>query len=129
MNQNFTEERRSIIFYYEEIHRPGCVHRFFRRCGTAAAAETGCGLCRRGTKIYAVTFDTVLHPSCDLDIAKKVAKEMGAIHQVIFINELDNSAIQHNPVDRCYQCKKMLFQNLITFDREGPCGVSPGGNQ
>ena len=32
-----------------------------------------------GVRVHAVTFETVLHPSCDLDIAKQVAKETGAI--------------------------------------------------
>ena len=41
-----------------------------------AAAETG-------KRVYAVTFDSRLHPSCDLEIARRVAGELGGIHQVI----------------------------------------------
>ena len=33
-----------------------------------------------GVRVHAVTFETVLHPSCDLDIAKQVAKETGYIY-------------------------------------------------
>ena len=31
-----------------------------------------------GTKVYAVTFQTRLHPPCDLETATRVAKEVGA---------------------------------------------------
>ena len=115
MNQNFTEKEEALYSIMKKYtDRDVCIA-FSGGADSSLLLKLAVDCAAEGTKIYAVTFDTVLHPSCDLDIAKKVAKEMGAIHQVIFINELDNSAIQHNPVDRCYQCKKMLFQNLITF--------------
>ena len=47
-----------------------------------AAAETG-------KKVYAVTFDSRLHPSCDLRIARQVAGELGGIHQVMEVDELE----------------------------------------
>lgn len=78
--------------------------------------------CDNGTKykmpVYAVTFDSMLHPSCDLEIAKQVAKEMGAIHVVIKVDELEQREIKKNPVDRCYLCKRHLFQNLKKFAEE-----------
>ena len=43
-----------------------------------------------GVRVHAVTFETVLHPSCDLDIAKQVAKETGAIHKIIFLDEFED---------------------------------------
>lgn len=118
MNQNFTEKEEilfSIMKKYTD--RDVCIA-FSGGADSSLLLKLAVECAAEGTKIYAVTFDTVLHPSCDLEIAKKVAKEMGAIHQVIYINELENSAIRHNPTDRCYQCKKMLFQNLIAFARE-----------
>lgn len=69
-------------------------------------------------KVYAVTFDTTLHPRCDTEIAEKVAKEIGASHHILKINELDNAEILHNPVNRCYLCKKELFRKLLDFARE-----------
>ncbi len=75
--------------------------------------------CEEGLKqnkdIHAITFETKLHPVADVEISKRVAMEMGAIHNIIAIDELENKEILHNPVDRCYQCKKMLFTNLIDF--------------
>ena len=65
-----------------------------------------------GSKVFAVTFDSRLHPSCDLEIANRVAAELGGVHKVIHVNELEQEAIRMNPVNRCYLCKKHLFVNL-----------------
>lgn len=66
-------------------------------------------------QIYAATIETKLHPVSDLDISKKVASEMGALHEIIQINEFENENILRNPVDRCYHCKKMIFESLLKF--------------
>lgn len=68
-------------------------------------------------EVHAVTFVTKLHPQADLEIAKTIAKEVGARHHVIKIDELDNDKILHNPIDRCYHCKKFLFETLIKFTK------------
>lgn len=80
---------------------------------------------KEGIRIYAVTFDTVLHPPADLEIAKKVAGEtqkqeakVEIIHKVIHVNELENEKIKYNPVDRCYICKHMLFEKLKAYAKE-----------
>lgn len=70
-----------------------------------AAAHTG-------RKVYAVTFDSRLHPSCDLEIARRVAGELGGIHEVITVDELEQESIKNNPVNRCYLCKRHLFSRL-----------------
>lgn len=75
------------------------------------------------SRIYAVTFDTILHPSCDLEIAQKVAKETGVIHKVIFVNELEQADIRFNPENRCYLCKKALFEKLKEYAREVHAGM------
>ena len=70
---------------------------------------------QKKSNIYAVTFDTILHPSCDLEIAKKVAKEADVFHEVLFVNELEQEEIRFNPENRCYLCKKTLFSKLQEF--------------
>lgn len=77
----------------------------------------------QGTQVYAVTFDTTLHPRCDVEIAAKVANEIGAKHHVLKINELDNPEILHNPVNRCYLCKKELFSKLLEFSQQRKAAV------
>lgn len=78
------------------------------KAAVAAASVTG-------KRVFAVTFDSRLHPSCDLEIAGRVAAELGGIHHVISVNELEQEAIRDNPVNRCYLCKKHLFETLKAF--------------
>ena len=85
---------------------------------------------QEGKKIWAVTFDTMLHPSCDLETARKVAGEAGVLHKVLYINELEQEEIRYNPVNRCYLCKKALFQKLKDFaEGEGITVILEGTNE
>lgn len=68
-----------------------------------------------GTNVYAVTFDTVLHPKSDTQLAQKVAMETGAGHYILTIDELEQPEIRNNDKRRCYYCKKALFEKLIAF--------------
>ena len=70
---------------------------------------------KHGTKVYAVTFQTRLHPPCDLETATRVAKEVGAVHEVLYVDELEQEAIRCNPENRCYLCKHHLFGKLLEF--------------
>ncbi len=63
--------------------------------------------------VYAVTVRTKLHPAGDLETAARLADEMGAIHKILQIDELSETGIENNPVNRCYLCKKGIFQKII----------------
>lgn len=65
-----------------------------------------------GGKVYAITADTELHPVQDVQIAKRVAEETGAVHMVLKICELGQAGIDDNPIDRCYRCKRYLFEKI-----------------
>lgn len=85
---------------------------------------------KTGRKVYAVTFNTRLHPPCDLEIASRVAGELHAIHEVISVDELEQEEIRNNPVNRCYLCKKQLFTALKQFAVErGITRVLDGTNE
>lgn len=66
----------------------------------------------RGTLVYAIAAHTELHPSGDLEIAKRVAEESGAAFTVLKLQELEEADIVNNPIDRCYRCKKLLFKEI-----------------
>lgn len=66
----------------------------------------------RASKVYAVTMQTRLHPVQEITHAKKVAEEIGAEHIIIKVDELLDAGIENNPPDRCYLCKKHLFQKM-----------------
>lgn len=63
--------------------------------------------------VYAYTISTKLHPVGDLEIARNLAENMGAIHKVLTVDELESADITYNPEDRCYRCKKFIFSQLI----------------
>lgn len=118
MKQKFTEKEEKFFSIMKKYTGRDVCIAFSGGTDSSLLLKAAVECAKKGTKIYAVTFDTVLHPSCDLEIAKKVADEMGAVHQVIFIDELEDSHIRYNPADRCYQCKKTLFQKLMAFAEE-----------
>lgn len=90
------------------------------------------GKCAREqkTRVYGVTFDTVLHPAADLEAARQSALKAGILHKVLGINELEFADIRSNPENRCYLCKKSLYQQLMKFGRERGISVfMEGTNQ
>jgi uncharacterized protein len=67
---------------------------------------------QQNTRVYAITASTDLHPLEDEALAEKVAVEMGARHHILKIKELEEAGILENPRDRCYRCKRFLFQKI-----------------
>ena len=81
-------------------------------------------------KVYAVTVHTKIHPMKDLEISRRVADEMGVEHKVISIDELKEAGIEDNPVNRCYLCKKSIFEKLQRYAEElGVKQVVEGTNE
>lgn len=79
--------------------------------------------------ILAVTFETRLHPHGDLEEACSLAMNLGAVHKIIMIDEFADPEIMNNPVDRCYRCKKLLFQSFIRYaNSEGYTYLVDGSN-
>ena len=75
------------------------------------------------TTVWAVTFDTMLHPACDMENARRVARELNASHVVLTVDELEQEELRRNPVDRCYLCKRRLFSDLKKFAEEKGCST------
>lgn len=67
---------------------------------------------KNGTKVFAVTMHTTLHTMNEIESSKETAGEVGAEHLIISVDELKEAGIENNPVERCYLCKKYLFQKM-----------------
>ena len=65
----------------------------------------------RNSRIHAVTFHTILHPSCDLEIAKQVAEEAEAIHKVLFVNELEQEEYGSIPKTDVISAKRRFSES------------------
>ncbi|MHC4914965.1 MAG: ATP-dependent sacrificial sulfur transferase LarE [Planctomycetota bacterium] len=65
-----------------------------------------------GEKFLAVTADSETYPSRERREAVELAASLGFRHEVIATSELGIPGFQANPPDRCYHCKKELFERL-----------------
>lgn len=62
--------------------------------------------------IIAVTSSSHSMPEEELAFAKDMAAALGVEHRIIETAELSDERYSNNPPDRCYYCKKELFQRL-----------------
>lgn len=67
---------------------------------------------QNGTKVWGITAATRLHPAADTRAAQQTAREIGAEHIILRLDELKQAGIEDNPPDRCYRCKKYLFGEI-----------------
>ncbi|WP_039764882.1 MULTISPECIES: ATP-dependent sacrificial sulfur transferase LarE [unclassified Caldicellulosiruptor] len=65
-----------------------------------------------GEKALAVTATSSTYPKREFEDAKKFIKEIGAKHIIIESEELEIEGFNKNPIDRCYYCKKELFEKI-----------------
>lgn len=63
----------------------------------------------------AVTFSSVFQTPEELSYAAKLCKKYKIRHTQIEFNPLDNKNLKNNPTDRCYHCKKLIFQKIKDF--------------
>ena len=63
--------------------------------------------------VLAVTALSPLYPDRELSNAKKVAQSLGARHLLIESNELEIEGFSNNPPNRCYYCKRELFEKML----------------
>lgn len=111
-----TEKKEQLYSCLREYTKQDICIAFSGGADSSLLVKLACEAARENeTKVYAVTFNTRLHPLCDLENAKKVAKELGACHEILLVNELELEEIRNNPPERCYFCKRHLFERLIAF--------------
>ncbi|GAA4726020.1 ATP-dependent sacrificial sulfur transferase LarE [Brevibacillus fulvus] len=63
--------------------------------------------------VLAVTADSETYPREELAEARRLAQMIGIRHEVIQTSELQIPGYTENTRDRCYFCKKNLFENLL----------------
>ena len=68
--------------------------------------------------VLAVTALSPLYPDRELAGAKRMAQEMDVKHILIESNELEIDGFSKNPSNRCYFCKKELFEQMQNLARK-----------
>jgi uncharacterized protein len=63
--------------------------------------------------VLAVTALSPLYPERELATVRKLVQTLGARHHLIESNELEIDGFSKNPPNRCYYCKRKLFDELL----------------
>ena len=109
----YEEKKRALQDYLLKLTKHDVAVAFSGGVDSSLLLHLCCEAAKQnGTKVYAVTMQTELHPQSDLEIARKVASEAGAKHIIIKIDELEEAGIGMNPANRCYLCKLSLFKKI-----------------
>ncbi len=113
MNNDFDKKLKTLNSLIDKYTDKDIVVAFSGGVDSSLVLKLVCEKAKeKNTKVYAITMHTKLHPMKEIEISKSVAKEVGAIHIIIEVDEFKDAGIEDNPKDRCYLCKKHLF-NLI----------------
>ncbi len=121
-NTTYETKKEKLLKHIEALTKEDVMLAFSGGVDSSLLLKLCCQAAKKsGKKVYAVTVQTELHPTKDLEIAKRIVGECGAEHIVLFLDELEEAGITYNPENRCYLCKKCLFQKLL--DRAGELEV------
>jgi uncharacterized protein len=82
-----------------------------------------------GDKVIAVTARSCSFPKRELEEAKAFCEKEGIRHFICESEELDIEGFRQNPPNRCYLCKRELFEKIIKLAGEnGIAYVAEGSN-
>ncbi len=65
-----------------------------------------------GSKVTAVTMESVIYPVSEAERARAFAKKLGAEHLIVRSDEMEIPAFVENGPERCYYCKKAMNEKL-----------------
>ena len=66
-----------------------------------------------GADVKAYYVKTDFQPEFELEDARRLAEELGADMEIIYLDVLADPMVEANPADRCYHCKKHIFRAII----------------
>ncbi|MCR5649877.1 MAG: ATP-dependent sacrificial sulfur transferase LarE [Lachnospiraceae bacterium] len=131
MNSNETPNKL-LLDKYEQLKE------YLRSLESAAAAFSGgvdsvfllhAAKEALGDKVIAVTASSCSFPERELKEAKTFCSENGIQHLIIKSEELKIEGFSHNPKNRCYLCKRELFEKIrAVADERGIKEIIEGSN-
>lgn len=123
MEKELAEKYRALQEKIRGYVRGGIAVAFSGGVDSALLLKLSCMAAGGECAVYAVTVQTRLHPAGDSEAAGEAARAFGAVHRVLQIDELAESGIETNPVNRCYLCKRSIFLKIKGLAKELGAGV------
>lgn len=71
-----------------------------------------------GANVTAYYVRSAFQPRFELEDARRLARELGARLRELEVDVLADCTIAANPADRCYHCKRMIFEAIATAAAE-----------
>lgn len=68
--------------------------------------------------LKAISMLTILQDEKEIGEAQIIAQKFGVEHDILTFNPLTIEAVKHNLKQRCYFCKKTLFEQFCTYAKE-----------
>jgi uncharacterized protein len=97
--------------------------------GVDSAVVAGLAQRALGDRSVAVTAAAETLAGAELDLARRVAGEIGIRHEVVTYRELDDPEFVANPAHRCYVCQGMRMDAMVELARRwGFAAVCDGTN-
>jgi uncharacterized protein len=66
-----------------------------------------------GVDVHAYYVNAQFQPQFELDDARRLVDELGASMTIIPVDVLVNDEVRSNPADRCYHCKRVIFETIL----------------
>ena len=73
--------------------------------------------------ILAVTLNSNLQTEEEIKFTQEICKSLQVKHIILDIDIFQNPVILSNPKDRCYHCKKMMFEKIINSANQNGCNI------
>lgn len=72
---------------------------------------------KAGADVRAYYVKSAFQPQFELEDAKRLADELEADMKILAVDVLAYREVVDNPADRCYHCKKVIFQTIVEAAR------------
>ena len=79
--------------------------------------------------VLAVIASSPIYPGEDIQEAERTAKTLGSEYVITETSQLNNSNFVSNSIDRCYYCKQIIINELLSIgNNKGISNITEGSN-